>query len=520
MTFSYHEVGAISPGDTISVPFGFLDRSHISVSVDGMVVTNWEWINNGLIKATTGIPLGAKTKVYRTTPLTSLPSTLQGASVFDWEGVNLNDLQALFVLQEYVDKEEERNAAIEFVKGLAEALDASIEDLAETILPALALKADKESPALTGSPTTPTPVTDAPDFVIANMEAVRRAFNAITKTSLGLGSVDNVSAANLRDRATHTGQQAMSTITGLVDAMALKASHTDVAEAVAGVVNSSPAALDTLRELATALGDDPNFSATVSTALGNRLRVDLAQSLTTGQKNQAAANLGIAPGATANATDASLRARSSHTGTQSADTITDSATKVVMTATERAKLGAVAEGATANDSDANLKNRANHTGTQGVDTISGIGEWVEDRVAGLLAAGPNITLDYDEVAGRLTIGATGDLNTTAESTTFVPAGGITSTNVQGALTEIGVSKLSGLSGAVQSGEDLNDFTDNARMVIVPTGVLNHPEEGSYFWLDSWSDGNSCTQYARGVYHNSEYRHMATLLRTTGNRGPS
>lgn len=44
-----------------------------------------------------------------------------------------------------------------------------------------------------------------------------------------------------------------------------------VAAAVANVVNSSPAALDTLNELAAALGNDPNFAASTATALGNRI---------------------------------------------------------------------------------------------------------------------------------------------------------------------------------------------------------------------------------------------------------
>jgi hypothetical protein len=43
-----------------------------------------------------------------------------------------------------------------------------------------------------------------------------------------------------------------------------------VAAAVAALVNSSPAALDTLKELATALGNDANFATTVTTALGNK----------------------------------------------------------------------------------------------------------------------------------------------------------------------------------------------------------------------------------------------------------
>ena len=63
---------------------------------------------------------------------------------------------------------------------------------------------------------------------------------------------------------------------------------------VAGVVSSAPAALDTLNELAAALGDDANFATTTSTSLGNRLRVDTnSQGLTATQQGNAIANLGI-----------------------------------------------------------------------------------------------------------------------------------------------------------------------------------------------------------------------------------
>jgi len=64
--------------------------------------------------------------------------------------------------------------------------------------------------------------------------------------------------------------------------------------AVAAVIDSAPAALDTLNELAAALGDDANYSATTATALGNRLRVDVnTQSLTSTQQGNALTNLGL-----------------------------------------------------------------------------------------------------------------------------------------------------------------------------------------------------------------------------------
>ena len=54
----------------------------------------------------------------------------------------------------------------------------------------------------------------------------------------------------------------------VTDAIATAKSYTDTA--VAGIVDSSPETLNTLNELASALGDDPNFATTVSTQIGTK----------------------------------------------------------------------------------------------------------------------------------------------------------------------------------------------------------------------------------------------------------
>lgn len=55
-----------------------------------------------------------------------------------------------------------------------------------------------------------------------------------------------------------------------------------------------PAALDTLDELAAALGDDANFAASTTTALANRVRVDTAaQGLDATQKASARTNIDV-----------------------------------------------------------------------------------------------------------------------------------------------------------------------------------------------------------------------------------
>lgn len=58
------------------------------------------------------------------------------------------------------------------------------------------------------------------------------------------------------------------------------------------LIDSAPAALDTLNELAAALGDDANFSTTINTALGNRLRIDVNnQGLSATEKTNAQTNM-------------------------------------------------------------------------------------------------------------------------------------------------------------------------------------------------------------------------------------
>lgn len=59
------------------------------------------------------------------------------------------------------------------------------------------------------------------------------------------------------------------------------------------LVDGAGAALDTLKELAAALGDNPNFAAEIATALSKRVRVDAAQVFTALEKKQGAENLGL-----------------------------------------------------------------------------------------------------------------------------------------------------------------------------------------------------------------------------------
>lgn len=152
--------------------------------------------------------------------------------------------------------------------------------------------------------------------------------HSVTKSQVGLANVDNTSDVN----------KPVSTAQAAADATVLTTAEAYTDTKIAALINAAPVALDTLSELATALGNDASFSATTATALGNRLRVDTAaQGLNGTQKTNAKTNIDLQnvdntsdtskPVSTAQAAaDAVVQAyaiqRGNHTGTQAFSTIT------------------------------------------------------------------------------------------------------------------------------------------------------------------------------------------------------
>jgi hypothetical protein len=85
-------------------------------------------------------------------------------------------------------------------------------------------------------------------------EAGTASTDGVIKSQLDTG------VADAKARANHTGTQLAATISDF---------STAVDARISTVIDGAPTALDTLNELAAALGDDPNFAATVTGALGD-----------------------------------------------------------------------------------------------------------------------------------------------------------------------------------------------------------------------------------------------------------
>lgn len=69
--------------------------------------------------------------------------------------------------------------------------------------------------------------------------------------------------------------------------------NSSINNAVSALVNGASTTLDTLKELADALGNDANFATNIATQMGKRVRVDAPQTFTVTEQAQGCANLGI-----------------------------------------------------------------------------------------------------------------------------------------------------------------------------------------------------------------------------------
>ncbi|WP_375568360.1 head decoration protein [Seohaeicola saemankumensis] len=180
---------------------------------------------------------------------------------------------------------------------------------------ALDAKAPLVSPALSGVPTAPTATTGTNTVQLATTAFVQQAIGAFGAGDMLAATYDSnadgkVDAADLADAVPWAGitgkpssfapaphAHVTADITGLQAALDAKAGLASpsltgiptaptatagtntaqlattgfVAAAIGALIDAAPGAMDTLNELAAALGDDPNFATTVTNALAGKL---------------------------------------------------------------------------------------------------------------------------------------------------------------------------------------------------------------------------------------------------------
>lgn len=264
-----------------------------------------------------------------------------------------------------------------------------------------------------------------------------KTMQPLNKAAVGLGSVDNVSATSLRDRTTHTGSQAISTITNLQSSLDSKVSKVvgkdlstndftnaekikldgveagaqvnlvpvnnviststtlplsanqgrvlkSYIDAINSVLQSDDTSLDQLQEIVSFI----KLNRTTLDTLGIANIAGLTAALA-GKVDSTDSRLTNAREWTASTvSQAEAEAGTSTTIRKwSAQRIRQAILGWWSSSTDKTKLDGISTQATKNASDAQLRDRATHTGTQPVSTITGLQGALDSKITN----GGNVT---------------------------------------------------------------------------------------------------------------------------------
>lgn len=327
---------------------------------------------------------------------------------------------------------------------------------------------------------------------------------------IAVGATANATDAYLLSRANHTGTQLAATISDFTTAVVAAAPPTtdasllvqgtlpdarlsaniartsDVTAAVASVVDAAPASLDTLKELAAALGNDASFSATVTNTLATKAPIasptftgtvsgitkamvglgnvdntsDASKPVSTAQ---AAADAAVASAAAADATSKAAAAqayavqRGNHTGQQASSTISDFSTAAAAAAPVQSVAGKsgtvvlakgdVGLGNVDNTSDANKPiSTATQTALDGKAALSHTHSALSGNITGLATVATSGSAA--DLTGTLSASRLPSTTVTAGSYGSASSVGTFTVDAAGRLTAAGSTAIAITAGAV------------------------------------------------------------------------
>lgn len=166
--------------------------------------------------------------------------------------------------------------------------------------------------------------------------------NAVIKKMIEGALVDLMVKTTTDNIVDGSGKTLSSILSNIIVDIAAKPTDIEVDNRIKALIGAAPDALDTLVEIAKALDNDPNFAATITNALSNKVDKVSGKDLSTNDFT--------------NALKSKLEGLSNYThpSTHSADMISETTNKNFVTTAEKAKIAASARVLTDTDTPSDL----------------------------------------------------------------------------------------------------------------------------------------------------------------------
>lgn len=101
---SYALIDVPGGAETYSVPFPYINRSHVKVMVNGVLTTNFSWINNDTISITPTPGVNDKVRIYRNTSQAERLVDFRAGVAPTETSLDTDSIQAFYLAQESLDR--------------------------------------------------------------------------------------------------------------------------------------------------------------------------------------------------------------------------------------------------------------------------------------------------------------------------------------------------------------------------------------------------------------------------------
>jgi hypothetical protein len=264
-TYSYAQYVGTGATATYLVPFEYLNKSHITVTVDNVVYTAYTWLSSTQIGLDTAPANGVVVDIRRATPAETRLVDFVDGSILREADLDLSALQTLFISQEaidfatsgiYLDSDGALNSGYRRIKNLANPVDptdAVNKQYFESVYTPLL---DAKVTAVAASATTAT--------TQAGIATAQAAAAVVSATAANANSANVTTVAGIAGNVT--------TVAGSIAGVNTVSANTTNINTVAGI----NAAVTTVAGISAGVTTVANNAANVSAVVGNATNINAA----------------------------------------------------------------------------------------------------------------------------------------------------------------------------------------------------------------------------------------------------